>query len=267
MKKALIVGKDTGIGNQVQFIPVINFLLYTGYAVFSDSKLYQDLSICKTGPFLSLYSRVYIVFGTPLSRIMKYRLMYPFARFYGYKYRIRGYHFSLMFNRAFRFDHDESEIRQNADNFGGGYHYGIVNRNHSLAICHYVKRPERAIPDKMYLSFINQFPGLIALVGDEPQNDTLQKHYQSTPGLNDLIRLVKQSSYYFGPDTGVMHLADYFGCKGIAFFGPTSAVKSGAVNIRNIQSSMLCSPCYRWGRSDCQMDEKYKCLKNFDYGF
>lgn len=251
-ENCLILIRKTGIGNQVQFTPVIDHLM-NRYYVMTDSDVLIKIGACHPwdGQVVDI---IYIPFGNYTAfDILKICLRFPFAEKIGYTYRIFGRHFSFGLHRAYRFDHDRHEVLQNCENFGGVPRYKKYEGKKAGVIMHYVNRPERAIPDKYYLA-------ADWIVGDKPTDEILSKKYIPTPTIYDLIRLVRDAAVYVGPDTGVMHLADYFGCECRVFFGPTSAKKSGCLNGTNYQSKLDCSPCYRWGKVHCINPLKYECL-------
>jgi len=114
----LIISKDTGLGNQVQFAPVVRHLLRQGHTVTSDSDVYQTLGL-PVPVDTSRPDRIYVVFGYNWLAFWKICLRYPITPKYGYKYRIRGRHIGLGYARSFRFDPMKSEVMQNVNNLGG----------------------------------------------------------------------------------------------------------------------------------------------------
>jgi hypothetical protein len=262
--KILIISKKTGLGNQVQFTPVIIYLLSIGHKVYSDSTIYADLVLKVEPDKEKKYDRIYIPFGYNWLDVLKICLRYPFTKKYGYKYRIRGFHFKLGYYVAYKFSHDKSEFMQNVVNFGGALNYPErkVPKN-GKAVIHYTDRPNRGLKRETVIGMVNFLTDYyhdIVVVGDNPfQYSYLTgKHYKQTPKLSDLIKIIKTAQYYIGPDTGVMHVADFFRVKSLVYFGPTSAIKSGAIYGKNIQGD--CQPCYKWGKTHCTKENKFHCL-------
>jgi len=135
-------------------------------------------------------------------------------------------------------------------------------------LIHITHRPERAVPQSQLDILARHLLSEgheVTVVGDEPYYFSLQQCYVDTPTLADLVAVCRRVTHYIGPDTGVMHVADYFGAECLAYFGSTSAKKSGPVNGRGIQSPLACSPCYSWGRLLKVEGCRCQCMKEITF--
>jgi hypothetical protein len=275
MKKVLIAAKYTGIGNQVQFIPVIEYILSRGDIVYTDSpvlrEIYGGLLYDDYG-FYGTYDITYIPFGYNWKKVFKTLRSINTKQVYGYKYRILGRHCGYGYTLSHIFNPDDSELYQNIKNFGGVYDYPrfFVNgvekiRTPNTVIIHNTEKHEKSIPEEVLATFAKliSLDGYTPIViGAVPFSYALGEYYKETSSFQSLIDTVKHAEYYVGGDTGVMHLADLYNLKSLVYFGATNSVKNGAINGINIQSTLQCSPCYNWGRVDCTNSWKYKCMKD-----
>lgn len=112
--------------------------------------------------------------------------------------------------------------------------------NNALLLCPNTTWPSKHWPDDHWTSFINlvkaaQLPLTPILVGTAFGNAA--KNIASATGTTilqcppwDLIttaHLIKQARVIIAPDTGLLHLADFFGTPAIGIFGPTNKEKHG----------------------------------------
>ena len=260
----LIASKHTGIGNQIEFIPVIYELIRQGHQVYSDSTIYRDIGMNVEIRLSDRVNRIYIPFGYNWKKFLKVKLTYPFIPVYGYKYRIFKKHIGIGYSKSYRFDEDWNELCQNTLCFGGMPKYPDelkIKKQKNTVVLHNSSQKDRGIDEIALGEFAKKrrhdgYPPII--VGDFPKNKHYIQYYRFTPTFKDLVERLRTAEYYVGPDTGIMHLADCFGVKCLVYFGPTNRYKSGCLNGRNIQSHLECSPCYSWGRVKCERD--YECL-------
>lgn len=247
----ILIGNDTGIGNQVEFIPVINRLLSKGHNIYSEASLYSSLGLNVKQADLKRYDAIYLPFGYDLIKLLKVIIKHPFTPKYGYKYRILKKHFGLGYKKSYKFNEYENETRQNIKNFGGKL---ITNKPQEtgVVLVHYDKRTDRGIS---LGTIIELFYYLNFNTNLEPSILTTKET------LKEAINEIKNAEYFIGTDTGLAHIADYFGLKSIIYYGSTDSIKSGTINGHNIQSKLKCSPCYNWGKIKCTNEIKYQCLK------
>ncbi|MEN3046104.1 MAG: glycosyltransferase family 9 protein [Candidatus Hydrothermales bacterium] len=78
--------------------------------------------------------------------------------------------------------------------------------------------------------------------------------------LKDLFKVFENSLFYIGNDTGLTHLASWFGLKGIVIYTSTDPEKNETLNSSTkITPSLFCFPCYKFFKTRCINREKYKC--------
>ncbi len=77
--------------------------------------------------------------------------------------------------------------------------------------------------------------------------------------LKEIIYLIKNTNFFIGNDSGIMHIADAFNIPSIIIFGSTSPLWTGPVsqNLKIIKSNVNCSPCFQ---KECKY-KTYECLK------
>jgi len=74
--------------------------------------------------------------------------------------------------------------------------------------------------------------------------------------------LIKESSLVISADTGLLHVADVLGKKGIALIGPTAFGFTSSPLIETMQVDLACRPCTKDGRGKCSQDVYQKCMVN-----
>lgn len=72
--------------------------------------------------------------------------------------------------------------------------------------------------------------------------------------------LVKLSSGLVSADTGLIHVADILGKKGLALLGPTAFGFPTSPLIQIVDVNLPCRPCTKDGRGKCSMDVYQKCM-------
>ena len=258
------MAKDTGLGNQLQFIPHIQALIRAGHEVFSDSDLYCRLGICGVGSAKSDWNIV--LFGYGVKKFARVKLDYA-GKFIGYQYRVKGKHYSLGYDQAFRFDPDRSEVEQNDEilNFFGLTREGYSLQSHywwhdtdkkdpKLVVIGASGKTEKKLPEDYWSGLV----GLLLENGYEVKTVDYPilggRYHVETPTVEDLAFEINRATYYIGVDSGPMHLADLLEMKMVIIFGPTSSEKNKPINSCRILKACE-GTCYNWGR--------YACAKNF----
>ena len=262
MKTVRIISKDTGLGNQIQLIPIIQ-KLKEYYKVISDSDVYREMGL----DILQYGDADYnlVCFGYSWKKFIKARIKYK-GRFYGFKYRIKGRHIGIGYNRSLRFDENKGEVLNNIDLlelcFG-------LNASPKFEI--FERNPEKnkivfGISNKLGKSLSGQkWWELYKNLKSRGYNPLSVDHkiegipYKNTPTLRDLRNELKRAEKFIGTDSGVMHVADAIGVPMVVMFGATSAEKNKPLGRSEIlKSNLPCSPCFNWGRIKC--DIGYKCM-------
>lgn len=72
--------------------------------------------------------------------------------------------------------------------------------------------------------------------------------------------LIKHCRLVVSADTGLLHVADVLGKKGIALIGPTAFGFTSSPAITTMEVSLPCRPCTKDGRGTCSQDVYQKCL-------
>lgn len=72
--------------------------------------------------------------------------------------------------------------------------------------------------------------------------------------------LIKESKLVVSADTGLLHVADVLGKKGIALIGPTAFGFTSSPLIETMQIDLPCRPCTKDGRGKCSQDVYQKCM-------
>jgi heptosyltransferase-2 len=73
-------------------------------------------------------------------------------------------------------------------------------------------------------------------------------------------QLVAQSKLLISGDTGMIHVADLLGVKGISLIGPTAFGFATNSNIKTLEIDLECRPCTKDGRGGCTQSVYKKCL-------
>jgi hypothetical protein len=242
-KRCKVLAKGAGLGNQIQFIPMIREL-QNKYDVYTDSQTYEDLRICnvRNDYFPSV---VYECYGHSLIQHLQNRIRYPFSKFYGFCHYIKQKRIAIGFTRYVDGGPYASTIgaRHEFENMN----QELVPTHHDLYRCLDGWEPVEdriAIltsekPEKKYFRWeevINKLKGFdVRVYGD---SDYLPG-YVPTPTLLDFYEELRHCSYFFATDNGGMHLADALGIPGTVLFGRTSVKKNHPVspNVRVIDFS------------------------------
>jgi|GEM_PF-1281844 len=262
MKTVRIISKDSGLGNQIQLIPIIQ-KLKEYYKVISDSDVYREM-----GVDISQYGDAnynFVCFGYDWKKFFKARLKYN-GTFYGFKYRIKGKHIGIGYKRSLRFYENKGEILNNIDLLK--MCFGLdASPNFEIQ----ERKPEKnkivfGISNKLGKSLSeHKWRELYKNLKSRGYNPLSVDHkiegipYKNTPTLRDLRNELKRAEKFIGTDSGVMHVADAIGVPMVVMFGATSAEKNKPLGRSEIlKSNLPCSPCFNWGRIKC--DIGYKCM-------
>jgi heptosyltransferase-2 len=77
---------------------------------------------------------------------------------------------------------------------------------------------------------------------------------------NESMAVVYDSSMLISADTGILHVADLMGVKGIALIGPTAFGFPSGEQIEVLQVDLSCRPCSKDGRGRCLASIYKKCM-------
>ncbi len=262
-----IISKRTGIGNRIQFLPVVKYLENKGDDVFSDDEVLDQLGICR---YNNKKADIYLIaFGYNWKKFWIERFKHN-GRFIGFTYRIKKKHFGIGYSKAFRFNNEIPEIYNNGR---------LIGLDSETALSLYKLDGWNPVPGRVAL-LINDFltkrgksmrneiwQGLIVLLkekGFDPINldhDAKAGVYHKTPSIKALKDILATCSYYISTDNGPMHVADALGIPGVVVFGATHINKNRPRVIKSkvITKNLDCSPCFNWGRINC--DKDYKCME------
>ncbi|PIK16312.1 glycosyltransferase family 9 protein [Halobacteriovorax sp. JY17] len=72
--------------------------------------------------------------------------------------------------------------------------------------------------------------------------------------------IVNQSKLLISADTGLIHVADILGRKGISLMGPTAFGFATGKHIKTLEVELSCRPCTKDGRGSCSQDTWQKCM-------
>lgn len=78
--------------------------------------------------------------------------------------------------------------------------------------------------------------------------------------LIESCRLVEISPLVISADTGLLHVADTLGVKGISLMGPTAFGFTYSEKIKTMEVDLECRPCTKDGRGACTQDIYQKCM-------
>lgn len=71
---------------------------------------------------------------------------------------------------------------------------------------------------------------------------------------------VSRSKYIISADTGLVHVADHLGVKGISLIGPTAFGFVTGDSVKTLEVPLECRPCTKDGRGKCSQDVWRKCM-------
>ena len=259
-----ILAKNVGIGNQFQFMPHA-LALAKNHDVTCDSDFFCELTGIK--PMKSIKADWHIVvFGYDELKVWKARVTHR-GQFMGFKYRIKGIHCGIGFDRGLRLDESISEVENNDRILR---YFGIIRKEFSID--RQPSRPKdyillcpsgkigKELPIELWYNIVMQLEskGHQVKIVD---NNIFNSHYQSTPTISDLADVIQGAKVFIGVDSGPMHLADILKVPMVVIFGPTSAVKNGPQNEAKIIKACG-GNCYNWSRYKCPID--FRCYENIE---
>lgn len=77
---------------------------------------------------------------------------------------------------------------------------------------------------------------------------------------NETTQKIKDSNLLISGDTGVLHIADFFGVKAIGLMGPSAFGRTSRDSSHVISKDLKCQPCSKDGRGKCNNTYRKKCL-------
>ncbi len=105
--------------------------------------------------------------------------------------------------------------------------------------------------------------------GKEIEEELFKAEVKNFIGKASLIQsaaLIKQSRFFVGPDSGLMHLACAVGTPVVAIFGPGNLKKWGPKGERHVivTENVECSPCTHLGYTVPTCRESYHCMRELN---
>jgi len=89
-----------------------------------------------------------------------------------------------------------------------------------------------------------------------PQSINLAGKLSWTQTVNE----IKKARALISGDTGVLHVADFFGVPAVALMGPSAFGFTSRESTKTISKDLPCQPCSKDGRGKCKLKETKKCL-------
>lgn len=86
------------------------------------------------------------------------------------------------------------------------------------------------------------------------------KNFAGKMSLIQSCMAVGKSSFIISADTGLVHVADHLGVKGISLIGPTAFGFATGEHIETLSVELNCRPCTKDGRGKCSQDVWRKCM-------
>lgn len=267
---ARIIAKDMGLGNQIQFIPVIKALQKNNFEVISDSEVYYEIGILTKHTKISSKTVInFTVFGYDFKRVLNTRFKYS-GKLYGFKYRIKERLFGLGYTQSLYYDLQLGEVE---NNFRLLKLVGIDEPeiDYSIPRLSPVKKNTIALgvsskggknfPYWEELAQLLKNDGYeVFAFGDCKIQNAINP---PTATLIELQNWYSQMEYYIGVDSGIMHIADAMKIPMVVMFGATHVRKNQPFNKPYVilKPKIDCAPCYGiWGSVDCFQNPKYQCM-------
>tara|TARA_R110002072_G_scaffold534_7_gene4227 strand:+ start:125573 stop:126553 length:981 start_codon:yes stop_codon:yes gene_type:complete len=94
----------------------------------------------------------------------------------------------------------------------------------------------------------------------EAIDPTRVKNVAGSVSLNQSSYIVKKSDGIVSADTGIIHVADAIGAKGISLIGPTAFGYCSGEHIKTLEVELSCKPCSKDGRGSCSQEVYQKCM-------
>jgi heptosyltransferase-2 len=77
---------------------------------------------------------------------------------------------------------------------------------------------------------------------------------------SESVQFVSKANLVISGDTGIIHIADLLGIKGILLMGPSAFGFTTGPHIKIMERQLECRPCTKDGRGKCSNEEYKKCL-------
>jgi len=96
--------------------------------------------------------------------------------------------------------------------------------------------------------------------------DSLQRAVPKSANLagklswSETVSVIKEAKALISGDTGVLHVADFFGVPAVALMGPSAFGFPTRDSSKVIFRDLTCQPCSKDGRGECKIKETKKCL-------
>jgi heptosyltransferase-2 len=112
----------------------------------------------------------------------------------------------------------------------------------------------------------------VAFLGG-PSDDFIGSLHRAVPGSVNLAGLlswsqtiseIKKAKAIISGDTGVLHVADFFGVPSVALMGPSAFGFPSRKSSQVIFKDLPCQPCSKDGRGECKIKETKKCLTSIE---
>lgn len=256
-----IIGKNTGLGNQIQFIPFINELK-KNHEVITDSPVFHELGILEK-PSTEWGEINIVLFGYSYKKFWKVKQAGT-GKFVGFKYRIKKKHIGLGYHKSFRFNESLSEVENNKILYNKVFNGKIEKVNFAIpgkqsienrVVIGISPKQEKTLQFNLWQTIIEKLKnkGFEVVVVD---HNIGAEEYVPTKRLRDLKATIGSAQYYLGTDSGPMHLADILGIPSLVLFGSTDILKNDPQLAQSITFSrnLECSPCFDWGRVNCPIN-------------
>jgi hypothetical protein len=261
-----IIGRKTGLGNQIHAIPFILGWQNLGFRVVSDSTVYNDLGLkIEVREDYEKYN--FILYGYDWRKTLREVLKFKFAKLIGFApddgeligfdCRIKGNHYPVGLDRSLIFDntiHEFDNLKRLFDMEADYIWPGQRRLTQDTVAVMISKKEEKTLSEWTIKKLCS------LLMDEEFSVVQLDKGGIDTPTLGDLKKELSKCRYAIASDSGAMHLADVMGIKVLALFGPTSEIKNGPINGISLSNVIECRPCYDHGRVKCKWDWKYGCM-------
>lgn len=112
----------------------------------------------------------------------------------------------------------------------------------------------------------------VAFLGG-PTDEFINSLHRAVPGSVNLagklswgqtISEIKKARALISGDTGVLHVADFFGTPAVALMGPSAFGFPTRQSSQVIFKDLPCQPCSKDGRGKCKIKDKKKCLTSIE---
>ncbi len=77
---------------------------------------------------------------------------------------------------------------------------------------------------------------------------------------SESVQFVSKANLVISGDTGIIHIADLLGVRGILLMGPSAFGFTTGAHIKIMERPLECRPCTKDGRGKCSNEEYKKCL-------